>query len=127
MAVDAAVGLDRYDQAEVFIFNEGIESIRGFYAASLAGRSAMKEVQLPSTLKILEDSFNMLGHNLTRLVLPQGLEVIIDCFWSDMLAATGTYRENGLHRAYRDTISRRNTALYRQNRNTSPKRRTLPL
>ena len=33
VAVDAAVGLDRYDQAEVFIFNEGIESIRGFYAA----------------------------------------------------------------------------------------------
>ena len=96
VAVDAAVGLDRYDQAEVFIFNEGIESIRGFYAASLAGRSAMKEVQLPSTLTILEDSFNMLGHNLSELVLPEGLEVIIDCFWSDMLAATGTYRENGL-------------------------------
>lgn len=96
VAVDAAVGLDRYNQAEVFIFNEGIESIRGFYATSLAGRSAMKEVQLPSTLKVLEDSFNMLGHNLTGLILPQGLEVIIDCFWSDMLAATGTYRENGL-------------------------------
>lgn len=97
VAVDAAVGLDRYDQAEVFIFNEGIESIRGFYAASLAGRSAMKEVQLPSTLKILEDSFNMLGHNLTGLVLPQGLEVIIDCFWSDMLATTNPDRENGLN------------------------------
>lgn len=96
VAVDAAVGLDRYDQAEVFIFNEGIESIRGFYSASLAGSSAMKEVQLPTTLKVLEDSFNMLGNNLSELVLPQGLEVIIDCFWSDMLAATGTYRENGL-------------------------------
>ena len=96
VAVDAAVGLDRYDQAEVFIFNEGIESIRGFYVASLAGRSAMKEVQLPTTLKVLEDSFNMLGNNLSELVLPEGLEVIIDCFWSDMLAATGTYRENGL-------------------------------
>ena len=96
VAVDAAVGLDRYDQAEVFIFNEGIESIRGFYSASLAGRSAMKEVQLPSTLTILEDSFNMLGNNLSELVLPEGLEIIIDCFWSDMLAATGTYRENGL-------------------------------
>ena len=94
VAVDAAVGLDRYDQAEVFIFNEGIESIRGFYATSLAGRSAMKEVQLPTTLKVLEDSFNMLGNNLSELVLPEGLEVIIDCFWSDMLA--GTYRENGL-------------------------------
>ncbi len=96
VAVDAAVGLDRYDQAEVFIFNEGIESIRGFYAASLAGSSAMKEVQLPSTLKVLEDSFNMQSNNLSELVLPQGLEVIVDCFWSDMLAATGTYRENGL-------------------------------
>ena len=96
VAVDAAVGLDRYDQAEVFIFNEGIESIRGFYSASLAGSSAMKEVQLPTTLKVLENSFNMLSNNLSELVLPQGLEVIIDCFWSDMLAATGTYRENGL-------------------------------
>ncbi len=96
VAVDAAVGLDRYDQAEVFIFNEGIESIREFYAASLAGRSAMKEVQLPSTLKVLEDSFNMVSNNLSELILPEGLEVIIDCFWSDMLAATGTYRENGL-------------------------------
>ena len=95
-AVDASVGLDRYSQAEVFIFNEGIESIRGFYSASLAGSSAMKEVQLPTTLKVLEDSFNMLSNNLSELVLPQGLEVIIDCFWSDMLAATGTYRENGL-------------------------------
>lgn len=96
VAVDATVGLDRYDQAEVFIFNEGIESIRGFYSASFAGSSAMKEVQLPSTLKVLEDSFNMLSNNLSDLVLPQGLEVIIDCFWSDMLATTGTYRENGL-------------------------------
>ena len=95
-AVDASVGLDRYSQAEVFIFNEGIESIRGFYSASLAGSSVMKEVQLPSTLKVLEDSFNMQSNNLSELVLPQGLEVIIDCFWSDMLAATGTYRENGL-------------------------------
>lgn len=96
VAVDASVGLDRYSQAEVFIFNEGIESIRGFYSASLGDTSAMKEVQLPTTLKVLENSFNMLSNNLSELVLPQGLEVIIDCFWSDMLAATGTYRENGL-------------------------------
>lgn len=97
VAVDAAVGLDRYDQAEVFIFNEGIESIRGFYSASLAGSSAMKEVQLPTTLKVLENSFNMPGNNLSELVLPEGLEVIIDCFWSDMLATTNPDRENGLN------------------------------
>ena len=96
-AVDASVGLDRYSQAEVFIFNEGIESIRGFYSASLAGSSAMKEVQLPTTLKVLENSFNMLGNNLSELVLPEGLEVIIDCFWSDMLATANPDRKNGLN------------------------------
>lgn len=97
VAVDASVGLDRYSQAEVFIFNEGIESIRGFYSASLGDTSAMKEVQLPTTLKVLEDSFNMPGNNLSELVLPEGLEVIIDCFWSDMLATANPDRENGLN------------------------------
>ena len=97
VAVDAAVGLDRYDQAEVFIFNEGIESIRGFYAALYGGPSAMKEVRLPSTLKVLEDSFNMPSTALSELILPEGLEVIIDCFWSDMLATTNPDRENGLN------------------------------
>lgn len=97
VAVDAAVGLDRYDQAEVFIFNEGIESIRGFYAASYGGPSAMKEVRLPSTLKVLEDSFNMPSTAISELVLPEGLEVIIDCFWRDMLATTNPDRENGLN------------------------------
>lgn len=97
VAVDAAVGLDRYDQAEVFIFNEGIESIRGFYATSYGGPSAMKEVRLPSTLKVLEDSFNMPSTAISELVLPEGLEVIIDCFWSDMLATTNPDRENGLN------------------------------
>ena len=97
VAVDAAVGLDRYDQAEGFIFNEGIESIRGFYAASYGGPSAMKEVRLPSTLKVLEDSFNMPSTALSELILPEGLEVIIDCFWSDMLATTNPDRENGLN------------------------------
>lgn len=97
VAVDAAVGLDRYDQAEVFIFNEGIESIRGFYAALYGGPSAMKEVRLPSTLKVLEDSFNMPSTALSELILPEGLEVIIDCFWRDTLFVTNTYRENGLN------------------------------
>ena len=79
VAVDAAVGLDR------------------FYAASYGGPSAMKEVRLPSTLKVLEDSFNMPSTAISELVLPEGLEVIIDCFWSDMLATTNPDRENGLN------------------------------
>ena len=96
VGVAVSIDLGRYQQAEVFIFNEGIEYITNFYSTRSGGTSAMKEVQLPSTLKVLEDSFNMQSNNLSDLVLPQGLEVIIDCFWSDMLAATGTYRENGL-------------------------------
>ena len=96
VGVAVSIDLGRYQQAEVFIFNEGIEYITNFYSASAGGTSAMKEVQLPSTLEVLEDSFNMVSNNLSELILPEGLEVIIDCFWSDVLAATGTYRENGL-------------------------------
>lgn len=96
VGVAVSIDLGRYQQAEVFIFNEGIEYITNFYSTRSGGTSAMKEVQLPSTLKVLEDSFNMVSNNLSELILPEGLEVIIDCFWSDMLAATGTYRENGL-------------------------------
>ena len=95
VGVAVSIDLGRYQQAEVFIFNEGIEYITTFYSASSGGTSAMKEVQLPSTLKVLEDSFNMVSNNLSELILPEGLEVIIDCFWSDVLPANGTYRENG--------------------------------
>ena len=57
----------------------------------------MKEVRLSSTLKVLEDSFNMPSTAISELILPEGLEVIIDCFWSDMLATTNPDRENGLN------------------------------
>ena len=56
----------------------------------------MKEVRLPSTLKVLEDSFNMPSTAFPNY-LPEGLEVIIDCFWRDTLFVTNTYRENGLN------------------------------
>lgn len=95
VGVAVSIDLGRYQQAEVFIFNEGIEYITNFYSTRSGGTSAMKEVQLPSTLKVLEDSFNIVSNNLSELILPEGLEVIIDCFWSDVLTANGTYRENG--------------------------------
>ena len=95
VAVAVPIDLGRYQQAEVFIFNEGIEYITNFYSTRSGGTSAMKEVRLPSTLKVLEDSFNMVNNNLSELILPEGLEVIIDCFWSDLLTGNGIYRENG--------------------------------
>ena len=97
VGVAVSIDLGRYQQAEVFIFNEGIEYITNFYSTRSGGTSAMKEVQLPSTLKVLEDSFNMVSNNLSELILPEGLEVIIDCFWRDTLFVTNTYRENGLN------------------------------
>ena len=97
VGVAVSIDLGRYQQAEVFIFNEGIEYITNFYSTRSGGASAMKEVWLPSTLKVLEDSFNMPSTALSELILPEGLEVIIDCFWSDMLATANPDRENGLN------------------------------
>ena len=97
VGVAVSIDLGRYQQAEVFIFNEGIEYITNFYSTRSGGASAMKEVRLPSTLKVLEDSFNMPSTALSELILPEGLEVIIDCFWRDTLFVTNTYRENGLN------------------------------
>lgn len=97
VGVAVSIDLGRYQQAEVFIFNEGIEYITNFYSTRSGGASAMKEVWLPSTLKVLEDSFNMPSTALSELILPEGLEVIIDCFWRDTLFVTNTYRENGLN------------------------------
>lgn len=92
VGVDTA-DLARYNKAEVVIFNEGIESVIGFYSTNgFMNASQNMKVIFPSTLKVLEDSFN--GINVTSLTLPEGLEVIIDCFWSDILA-TGASRENG--------------------------------
>lgn len=92
----AAYGLGYCSSSEIFIFNEGIESIQEFYTGSFLGSSVMKKVDLPSTLKVLEDSFNMIGNDLSELILPEGLEVIIDCFWTDAYIAENTYRENGM-------------------------------
>lgn len=83
------------ESAEIFIFNDGIESISEFFPTASGVNMKAKEVRLPSTLKVLEDSFNMTDSKLTSLLLPEGLEVIIDCFWSDMIPAIGIYRENG--------------------------------
>lgn len=83
------------ESAEIFIFNDGIEYISGFFPTSSGAAMKAKEVRLPATLKVLEDSFNMTDSRLSSLSLPEGLEVVIDCFWSDMIPAVGIYRENG--------------------------------
>ena len=96
VAVNTNLDLGRFSQAEVFIFNDGIKYITGFYSGESLAGSAIKEVYLPSTLKVLENSFNIVNGGLESLELPAGLEVIIDCFWGDAIIAEGFYRENGI-------------------------------
>lgn len=65
---------------KTIIFQEGIETIRALTLSS--GVSSVEEVKLPSTLKVLENSFNNLP-NLKEVNLPSGLEVIINCFFNE--------------------------------------------
>lgn len=64
---------------EKVIFNSGIKYIYGLNATAA---STLSEVVLPDTLEILESSFNQMP-KLTKIDLPDSLEVIIDCFWAD--------------------------------------------
>lgn len=77
--------------ASKVIFHEGIQYISQF--AFQAGNTAkVEEVVLPSTLKVLENSF-WATSTLKSLTLPEGLEVIIDCFWGNWMSAVeGSYR-----------------------------------
>ena len=64
--------------ARKVIINEGIQSIVKFYSAY---NSLIESVELPKSLKILEESFNNM-ESLKTMSLPEGIDVIIDCFWA---------------------------------------------
>ena len=68
-----------YSGAKKFIFEEGIEYIVSFNGTEAC---ALEEVQLPSTLKVLERSFNLMP-KLTGVTLPSKLVSVLDCFWAD--------------------------------------------
>jgi len=62
-----------------YIFNEGIKYISGLRPYI---ENSVQKVTLPSTLKVLENSFwNLSG---VEVNLPEGLEVIINCFWDNV-------------------------------------------
>lgn len=68
-----------YSGAEKFIFEDGIEYIVFFNGTEAC---ALREVQLPSTLKVLERSFNVMP-KLAEVTLPSKLVSVLDCFWAD--------------------------------------------
>ena len=82
--------------ATKIIFADGIKMISGFNGAE-GMPTAVKEIELPSTLKIIDTAF----WNLTALEgvnIPEGVEVILNSFWGTVSnvsgAAEGIYSLN---------------------------------
>lgn len=82
--------------ATKIIFADGIKMISGFNGAE-GMPTAVEEIELPSTLKIIDTAF----WNLTALEgvnIPEGVEVILNSFWGTVSnvsgAAEGTYSLN---------------------------------
>lgn len=85
--------LDHTESLAKIIFADGIEYISGLQMSN--NKSLVEEISLPGTLKVLERSVWGFG-SLKDLLLPQGLEVIIDCFWGDYSEGISVdYREAG--------------------------------
>lgn len=93
--LETALGADsfaRIDVAEQLMFEDGIEYIKELTGSM---NSSVERIILPSTLKILEKSI-WYFKSLKELEIPEGTEVIIDCFWSEYLDyMVGTSRDKG--------------------------------
>ncbi len=62
------------------IVQEGIGYIRGF--SSGTGASSVESIELPSTLKIIQNCFNNLDLTPETVKIPEGVEAIYESFWS---------------------------------------------
>lgn len=69
------------------IIGEGIKSVYGLVGNTA---SSVEEIVLPSSLKIMTNSFNNLNA-LKSINLPDGIEVIIGCFWANTSASFSNY------------------------------------
>lgn len=63
------------------IINEGIKFIDGFESSS-----TLERLSLPSTLKVVQNSFNSL-YALQSLTIPDGVEVMLYCLWANRTSA----------------------------------------
>lgn len=92
-AVKAGTGWSRLTSVDTLLIAEGIEYISELQITD--GTSMIETIRLPSTLKVLEKSLWRFT-NLKSLTLPEGLEVIIDCFWRDYSSyVNNSYRDTG--------------------------------
>lgn len=68
--------------ATKIIFADGIKSISGVMG-NLAGVTAVEEIVLPDTLKIIDTAFWNLS-SIKNFDMPDGVEIIINSFWMGM-------------------------------------------
>ena len=68
--------------ATKIIFADGIKSISGVMG-NLAGVTAVEEIVLPDTLKIIDTAFRNLS-SIKNFDMPDGVEIIINSFWMGM-------------------------------------------
>ena len=72
--------LSNFSNLETIVIGEGIKCIQNSFRTYLSmGGVAVQNVELPSSLVILENSF-LNCPQITSVELPQGLEVLINCF-----------------------------------------------
>ena len=77
-------------EAEKLIVNEGVKGVIDLGGAL---NLKVKELSLPSSLKVIENSFNSFA-KLESVELPESLEVLIDSFWSEYCSfVVNSYRE----------------------------------
>lgn len=69
------------------IIGEGIESVESLISTSA---SAVEEIVLPSSLKVIQNCFNNLN-KLNGITIPNGVEVIIGSFWANTYASHNGY------------------------------------
>ena len=68
---------------EKVIVGDGIKIIQNFVSS---GASSVKEIVLPSSLRVIQNCFNNLN-SLQSITIPDGVEVILGSFWANTSAS----------------------------------------
>ncbi len=68
---------------EKVIVGDGIKIIQNFVSS---GASSVKEIVLPSSLRVIQNCFNNLN-SLQSIAIPDGVEVILGSFWANTSAS----------------------------------------
>ncbi len=81
-------GLINNASIKKLIIGEGIVTIQSINADA----SAVEEIVLPSSLKVIQNCFNNLNR-LKSITIPEGVEVIIGSFWTNTITSWNGYAQ----------------------------------